>query len=173
MSEFYVFILSNIVVYSILLLASSLFAGIEILNTRLLSPSTFMLYLLLFILYSDELKKKINLYKKLSIFSLIINFTILIKNPSNYLKIRNQAIEILESKKNASYFFDDLNQEKISHYELPIFGISFDYKHKSLESGHIAYMAVGILKPELIEIKDISNVNPYRVIYSSEILAQK
>ena len=74
-------------------------------------------------IYPDK-KNKLLLF---ALSSLFINFLFTIKNPSNYLSIRNRMSLYLNTHPNASYFLIDSDELPETTYKVPGLNVEFKF----------------------------------------------
>jgi hypothetical protein len=153
-----------------LLFFSSLQAGIEILNNRLLASVSFCFFFPFLIIFLKIYPEKKPFLFKIALFSLVFNFVFLVKNPSNYLAIRANTIHFLETHPNAKFFFIDKDETPETVYRLPFIRKEFRYKHDVLKPSYINRHSLFILKPDLIEIEKLEpEMKKQEVILNSEV----
>jgi len=157
-------------VFLILIFFSSINAGIEILNTRLLSPVTFCLFFPILILLhqSKSLAKRFILI--ICSTSLVFSFLYLIKTPANYLKIKERAEDFLSNHPKALFFYIDKDAEPETVYAIPGFSKALRYKHEVLKSSYINRNSLLIIKPEIEEVEVLkSGIESEKVILNSQV----
>jgi len=169
-THFHFLLLSKGFIFLIFLFFSSLYSGIEILNNRLLAPVGFCFFFSFLILYLKTYPNHKYICLKIAFLPLIFNFIFLIKHPSNYLRIRAKAIQLLEKHPKAKFFLIDMDDNPETIYHIPYFGGEFRYKHTVNKSGYINRNALFVLKPFLSEIgKQELWMNKKEIILNSEM----
>jgi hypothetical protein len=157
-----------VLTYAFLLFGSSIQAGIEIINLRLISPASFLLFFCLLLLYRAEIQRYSLVFMIFALVSLGINGFILMKSPCYYPEIRKKALQLMARKPDARYFFADGKDDSESVYHLPLQG-EIRYHHPALDHNHIAGMALGIIRPGLIVLKDTSGKRQSEILFASDL----
>lgn len=155
--------------YALLLFLSSLQAGIEIINLRLISPASFALFFGLIVLYRTEIQRFSKSFLVFSLLAAAINLAILLKSPFPYPLIREKAMTLLKAKPYVRYMITDCSAGAASVYKIPFLNSEFRYRHANLDPNHIALMAYGILRPELSILKDTSGIGRSEILRASEL----
>mgnify|MGYP000004510295 FL=1 len=164
------FLLISSATYLVLVIISKFFQGIEELNTRMLSESSFPLFLSAIILYfQSDYNKKIIFY--LAVFSLLFNAAYLIKIPQNFLKRKAEVENQLVNLKDKKYYFDNIKKVEKSRkeYKIPIINKTFYYEHGNQQKPFIDGNIIISRKPEINLLLKDTVKNKKSVIFSSDI----
>ena len=166
---FELLVIAASLIIAILTFFAAMFQGIEPLAQRLLSMSFFMLWFALLIII-----RKTNLISDQKLlyfasFSLVFQSMFLIKIPANYLNIKHKIEQKLLSYEGVpKYYYDDLKEEKISVYEIPILNKRIEKVHEHLQPYQLHKSILRLNFPQIIILKEEPK-DSTNVIYSSDL----
>ncbi|MDR2123278.1 MAG: hypothetical protein LBP34_09160 [Flavobacteriaceae bacterium] len=157
--------------YMLFMFISEYTQSIELLNTRMLCESSFVLFFSFLLLYYENFPEKVKNMFLIGCISLFCNIVYLVKIPENYLHNRSMVKKILQNKKEAGYFYDDTkNEKKVSIYKIPFINKTLEYAHPYLQSGQVNLNIIRTLNPHIQAIKDDGLIDDKsKIIYNSEI----
>lgn len=165
-----VFLLISSVTYLVFVILSKFFQGIEELNTRMLSATSFCLYFAVLIIYfKSNFNKKYIFY--LAVFSLVFNVIYTVKEPKNFLERKAEVEKQIEKLKGKKYYFDDHKnvENSRSEYHIPIINKTFFYEHNNQQKSFIDGNIIMAKKPEISLLLKDTVQNKKTIIFSSDI----
>lgn len=144
---------------------------IEIISTRMICESSFVLFFSFLILYYKCFPAKTKWLFILGVISLLYSIIAIIKTPSNYLKNREKVEYALKKRKEVKYFYRDSNggDGKMT-IKIPFIDKKIDYTNVNIISGNYNLYIVTGLVPSIKLIsndKDIKDKN--QILYNSQI----
>lgn len=165
-----VFLLITSITYLVFVIFTKFFQGIEELNTRMLSATSFCLFLAVIIIYfKTNFNKNIIFY--LALFSLVFNVIYTVKEPQNFLKRKAEVERQIENIKGKKYYFDDFKkvEKNRNEYHIPILNKTFYYEHGNQQKSFINGNIIMAKKPEITLLLKDTVQDKKLIIYSSAI----
>lgn len=170
-ADFHVLLIMTGIIYSLFLFVTQFFQGIEELNIRMLSESSFLYFFSILLICYEDIKYE-KLIFSLAVFSLLFNSLYPIKHPENFLA-RKKRVEMKFSKmKNKKYFFNDFATVNVSATEgIPKEGIKNIEMRQKQKDGYFNGSIVMTKDPSvhwiLEDVEDEESRS--EVVYSSEL----
>lgn len=157
------------IVYTGFLFVTQFYQGIEELNMRMLSESSFFYFISVIILYYKKLKFEKIIFS-LAAFSLLFNSLYVLKIPSDYLDRKNEVEDTLSHLNGKEFFYDDLvNENKVVKYNIPIINKEVEYVHANQQDGYIDGNIVMAKNPKIEWIVEDTVKDKSRVVYASDL----
>lgn len=166
---FHLMLIFTGIVYTIFLFVTQFFQGIEELNMRMLSESSFLYFFSVIVICFKE-KRYEKVIFMLAVFSLVFNSLYTIKSPENYLARKNKIEQEFEKMNGKKYFYDDLRSEsKTVKYHIPVIDKEFEYVHLNQQDGYIDGNIVMTRNPEILWILKDTVKDKSQVVYSTDL----
>lgn len=158
-------------VYAITLLISGYFQQIEEMNVRMLAAANFCLYFSFLIIYFQDLKSDIFIFRLGCVFLLFLTLYSL-KSPVNYFENRKQIEQQMPQFTHKKYLYNDErgNKATLTTYHIPLINKTFQYQHTSNQKGDVKHSIAGTIDPQIKWLKYDTIKKKNEVLYSSELV---
>ena len=167
------FLIISALIISILTFITAIFQGIEPLAQRLLANSFFLLWFGILILVRKQHIISTQNLVYFAFASLILQTIYIVRIPTNFIHYKNEIETVLKKRQSIPIaYYDDLNETKVSVYQIPIVNKQIEKVHEQFQPKNIHKAILRINYPSII-ILDEKPKSFNGVILSSELKITK